>query len=428
MGFFSFLYQSPRASATETDPIVDLTTLYPPRNPAVMRRITKEPHIPIEIVMNILETAYDDDEPESNVKLFASCALVCRDWSFIAQKLLFRHVTLDNQTAYIAFQHAVDRSSPRGRMLGDSVMHMRLTLDHNQPYRLSQRSFARAVTFCPNLLELRIALFGEGGPGFDVVGSPDSERMKRPAPSFDERTLALLRTGPSIQSLHFSNWSDNSSSLCQLLDIWPTLKSLSISGVPPQLLNSAAPFPCPLEELRMNFQTAPSVDFMKWLLHNSTSSLRTLEMEREPPLDLLEHLISEHGASLQSLALPSCGGHDAVAALQRCDALRELRIESAWAPPVIFKSLSDSVEHIAFGIDADTPLQPLEKAIKRSEGLRAVTLHIWHGGHDHPQLNAVKVACARRGIELRITEDIRVFRVITRGVLDSIPRPLEALY
>ncbi|TFY63691.1 hypothetical protein EVJ58_g3112 [Rhodofomes roseus] len=218
----------------------------------------KNVRLPIEIVMNILETAYDDHEPRSNANLYTNCALVCKDWSVIAQKLLFHHVCLHSQTAYIAFQDAVDRSTLRGP---------------SHALSLSVRIFCA----------WGIALYGKPGPGDDLVGEPSVDRLKRSAPSFDERTLAILRKGPRITSLQFSNWSDNSSSLAQLLDIWPSLKSLLISGTPPQLPStSPAPSTCALEELRMNFQSTPSIDFMKWLLHNSQESLRMLELERDP--------------------------------------------------------------------------------------------------------------------------------------------------
>lgn len=374
--------------------------------------------MPTEIVMNILETAYDDNEPRSNTALFTNCALVCKEWSVISQKLLFRSVSLRSQTAYMAFQAAVDRSTLRGRMLGDAVQDMQVTLDHNQPCRLSHRSFARAVTLCPNLLHLSIALYGEPGPGEDLVGEPTVDRLKRSAPSFDDRTLSILRTGPRIASLQFSNWSDNSSSLAQLLDIWPSLKSLVISGTPPQLPStSPAPFACALEELRMNFQSAPSVDFMKWLLHNSQQSLRMLELERDPSPELLEYLLHEHAPTLESLALPTYGGHEGVASILKCAALRELRVESAWAPQNLFSDLSNGVQHIAFGVDMDTSLQPVLRTIKKSDALRVVTVHVWHGGERHPQMNALKIACARQGVDLRFTRDVREFRAINVRVL-----------
>lgn len=367
----------------------------------------------MEIVLNIMEAAYYNDNLEPNDELLKHCALVCRDWSTPAQKLLFRSVTLRTQTAYLAFRHAVDRSAGRGRMLGDAVVRMRVVLDHNQPFHLSQRSFAHAVTLCPNLYELNLALYGCGAPGQDIVGVPDVSRMRRSAPSFDECSLALLKSGPRISALNFSNWSENSQSITQLLDVWPTLKSLAISGTPPQLSSaSSEPFPCALEELRMNFQTAPSLDFMKWLLHNSTDSLRILELEREPSSALLDYLVESHGATLESLALPACGTHDHALAIQHCQQLRELKIENPWASPMVYRKLPQVLQHVALGLDRSTALQPVLEIVKSRESLKVVTVHVWEGGDFHPQLSALKIACAYRGIDLRMTRDVRVFRTM----------------
>ena len=401
---------------------VDLTTLYAPKKPVVRQPKPPSVPIPMELVMSILEAAYDDHEPVTYSALLKNASLVCKGWSSVAQKLLFRNVTLSNQTAYIAFQEAVDRATPRGCMLGDAVVRMKVVLDQNQPYRLSHRSFARAVSLCPNLYELSVSLYGEGAPGTDIVGVPDASRMKRSAPSFDERTLAALRAGPKISALQFCNWSDNSTSLLQLLDVWPSLSSLDISGTTPQLpSDTVEPFPCALRELRTNFQLSPSIEFMRWLLHHSTGTLRVLDLAREPTPDMLDYLVSEHGSTLESLGLPTCGTHESAAAVRKCAELKELKIESAWAAPMLYKSLPRGMQHLAFGVDADTPLQPVIQAIKKSEDLRVVTMHVWHGGERHPLLANVRIACAIKGVELRLTNDVPAFRAITVSALVLCP-------
>lgn len=432
MGFFNFFeLSSPRTrpfleylpapvatfftapKAVEHDLSFDLTTSYPPRKMPI-RRIMRSPtpvHMPLEVVLSIIEAAYYDEDLEANDALLKNCSLVCKSWSIPAQKLLFSRATIRTQRAYQAFQDAVDRSTERGRMLGNAVVRMRVVLDHNQPYGLSQRSFAHAVTLCPNLYELNLALYGCAAPGEDIVGIPAESRMRRPAPSFDEQTLALLKSGPRITALQFSNWSENQHSVNQLLDVWPTLKSLVISGTPPKLpAASSKPFACALDELRMNFQTPPSVDFMKWLLHNSAHSLRILELEREPSAHLLEYLVDAHGATLHSLALPACGSHEHALAVQKCNELRELKLEGSWASPMVFRKLPEVVQHIALGLDQDTALQPVLEVVKSKDSLKVVTVHIWDGGDQHPQLSALKIACAYHGVELRMTKDIGVFR------------------
>ena len=367
----------------------------------------------MEIVLNIIEAAYYDDSLQTDDRLLQNCSLVCRQWSAPAQRLLFRHVTLRTQHAYLAFQRAVDRSTERGRMLGDAVVRLRVLLDHNQPFGLSQHAFAHAVTLCPNLYELNLSLYGRPSPGQDVIGEPTASRMRRAAPSFGDDTLALLRSGPRITALQFCNWSENRQSLIQLLDVWPTtLRSLVVSGVPPQLppASSLSPFPCQLRELRMNFQATPSLDFIKWLLHHSTHSLRVLELEREPSPDLLDHLVHAYGSTLESLSLPVCGSHDHALAVQSCRRLREFKVESAWVSPMVYRKLPASLQHVALGLDCDTALQPILDMVRSRDALSCVSVQVWDGGEQHPQLPALKLVCASRGVDLRLTHDVRVFR------------------
>ncbi|KAJ7492296.1 hypothetical protein FB451DRAFT_1165414 [Mycena latifolia] len=376
------------------------------------------PHLPLEVVLHIIEDAHYDDH-HARAQFLKQCALVCRDWSVPAQKLLFSSVSLTSQRAGAAFIAAVDRATPRGRMFGDAVLRLRVVLDHNQPFGLSQHSFAHAVTACPNLSELNLALYGCASPGKDVVGLPDVLRMRRPAPSFNDSTLDLLRAGSRITALQFSNWSENHHSITQLLDVWPSLKSLTVSGTPPKLPStSLGPFPCALEELRMNFQTSPSVDFMKWLLHNSTASLRVLELEREPSSELLEYLVDAHRETLRSLALPSCTSHAQAHAVHKCTQLRELRVENPWSTPLLYKRLPAGVQHVALAVDQDSGLPPVLETVRSGEALKAVTLQVWDSGERHPLLPALKLACAYRGIELTITQDIRQFRSIVPFLTD----------
>ncbi|KAJ3489771.1 hypothetical protein NLI96_g1906 [Meripilus lineatus] len=405
---------------------VDLAFAAPSTRPLVRRRANEKlpvahTHIPIEVVLSILEEAYYTQQAEPDYALLMSCALVSRDWSLLAQKLLFRNVIIRSQSDFTAFQHATNRTMPRGRVLGDAVQRLRLVLDPNHPSSLSQSSFARAVTLCPNLSELSISLFGKGAPGQDVVGSPDIERMRRAAPAFDESTLSMLKSGPSVTSLEFTNWSDNATALAQLLSVWPSLKSLTLIGNPPSPPSlTPEPLSCSLEALRMNFQTSPSIDFLKWLLRNSSTSLRTLEFDREPSPEVLDHVLGEHGSSLHTLSLPTCSSRKGNIAFTRCSNLHELRIERIRDALGAFKAMPITLEHVAVGVSPDSSLQPLLQLIKKSGDLRAVTMHLWNGCDNHPHLASVKIACTVRGIDLRISKDIKEFRICSRGL----PRPL----
>ena len=369
-------------------------------------------HIPDEIVLTILEEAYYTQHAEPDYALLMNCALVSKDWSILAQKLLFRNVILRSEPDFTSFQHATTRTTPRGRLLGNTVQRLRLVLDPNQPNRLSQSSFAQAVTLCPNLSELSLSLFGKGAPGDDVIGTPDAERMRRDASSFDLATLSTLKSGPSIASLDFTNWSDNSESLVQLLSIWPSLKVLSLSGKPPSLPSPAPePLPFSLESLRMNFQNSPATDFLKWLLHNSSDSLRSLEFDREPSSEILDHVLGEYGSSISILSLPTCSSRKGNIAFSRCSHLRELRIECIRDAQGAFKAMPMTLQHVAVGVSPDSSLQPLLQLVKKSTALRTVTMHLWNGCDHHPHLASVKIACSLRGIDLRTTGDIQEFRI-----------------
>ncbi|KAG6857309.1 hypothetical protein H0H87_006502 [Tephrocybe sp. NHM501043] len=429
MGFFSFFEHAPqhglskftttpsKIPAVGHDVSFDLTTT---RTLSVRcDHLTSHPSpipLPLEIVINIIEEAsYSDGTPDQD--LLRQCALVCRAWSLPAQKLLFSSVTLRSQLSCNSFSKAVTRSTPKGRVLGDTVVRMRAVIDHNQPFKLSQRSLAEAVTQCPNLYELNLSLYGRASPRDNDVGV---SRMRRPAPSFDEGTLTLLRSGPTISALQFSNWSENSQSLTQLLDVWPSLRSLAISGTPPEPPSPfLAPFPGSLDELRMNFQSPPSLEFVNWLLHNSAESLRAVEFEREPSTQLLQAFTDAYGANLHSLTIPSCHLPEHTRAVQTCQQLRELRIESPTVSPRLWRGLPKTLEHIALGIDLNTALQPLIDAVRASRYLGSVTVHFSNDGEKHSLFPVLKMACAYQGVELSAMYDIKLFRSQLRG--DPVP-------
>ncbi|KAL4250280.1 hypothetical protein ABKN59_003169 [Abortiporus biennis] len=344
-----------------------LTTPSAPRTPRHDLGPAPKPpvHIPDEIIINVLEAACDSEDIAATRSLLRSTSLVSKDWSILSQKLLFRDVVLKDEPSYTAFQRATERSSARGCMLGDSVHHLRVTMDPNQPCHLSQHDFAHAVTLCPNLRSLSVSLYGQGDPGSDVVGLPDVGRLRRTAPAFDNITLSMLRSGPSIRSLQFTNWSDNSTTLSQLLDTYPSLKSLSINGTPP-LPPSPTPGPCSfaLEEFRINCQSAPSAESLAWLLHGSKSSLRRLIFDRRPTLEVFNFLVSEYCSVLEFLAIPALKSISALKSLERCSALRELRLEEVENTSAICSSLGQ-IEHLAVGVRDAITMRQVVSLVKK---------------------------------------------------------------
>ena len=353
---------------------------------------------------------------------FANCALVCKDWSFTAQEFLFRRVTLRSEITFHSFATAVRNQSPRGRALAAAVKRMHCIVDDKQPLSLSLATFAQAVTMCPNLQSLHLALFNAPLISDGAVATDHAVRSAPPTFAFTDDVLSALRNGPRISTLRFDNWSNDETALIQLLDNLPSVTALAISGKTPSLSSPLLePSSCALQEVRMNFQTAPSTSFLSWLLHSSKGVLRSLEFQREPSIALLEHLVSEHGETLESLALPACASQEGAALLQRCTQLRELRLENAWLAPGVRRDLPSSLERLAIAVDKETPLQPVVQAIKRSEALSSITLQVWTEGERHPQLAAVKIACATRGIQLKVMRDIQVFRTVKVRGLSECP-------
>jgi hypothetical protein len=375
------------------------------------------PEMPLELILSIIELACTDDDREQRIPLLLACSLVCKTWSAAAQRLLFSQVTLRSQSSFQLFINAVDRATPHGKMLGDAVKELRVVLDHNQPSSLHHHSFALAVTFCPNLVHLAISLYGCAEPGRDVVGEPDVSRLRRLAPSFDDRTIALLRSGPKIDCLHFNNWSENQESIFQLLDVYPSLEYLSIGGTTPlQPQGTLLPFPCALKGLSLNFQISPPIEFMRWLLHNSGNSLRALECDRDPCVDTLDYLMKTFGPQLESISMPGLLSPEYSVMMSRCSQLRHLRTENPSLPAMFYKYLPLSLEHVSFSLDHDTPLSAVIDLVMTHDAIRRVKVFLWNGGRNHPLLSPLRIACTYRGVDLTITESLREFRAEIRNV------------
>jgi hypothetical protein len=303
--------------------------------------------------------------------------------------------------------------SPRGRALASAVKHMHCIVDAKQPRGLSLEAFTEAVGLCPNLHSLHFALFGTVTNSGSPVTAEHSHRSKLVTLALRADTLSVLRNAPRISALRFDNWSDDEHALVQLLEYFPSVTSLAISGRTPSVSSPVLePLSCALQELRLNFQTAPSAEFLEWLLHSSQGTLRALEFQREPSIALLEYLIARHCGTLESLALPACASQEGAGLLARCVQLRELRLENAWVAPGVRRVLPPTLERLAIAVDKETPLQPIVQAIKRSQTLSSITLQLWADGERHSQLAAVKIACATRGVHLKVMRDIHIFRTI----------------
>lgn len=381
-------------------------------------QVKKSLYLPLEIITHILEAAYYDENFEVDVITLTNSALVCNAWAAPAQNLLFRSVTLRSSTGFSSFREAVNPCTRRGKMLGNSVVRLKVIVDHNHPDQLSHRALSLAFCLCPNLYEFDLALYGCLVPGHYRDGNTGGVRTFRAAPSFDAGTLDLLRNGPHIRSLKFSNWSDNDQLAFQLLSgVWSSLVSVSLKGTPPRLpaLETETPIPFSshfLKELRLGFHTVPNPDFIRWLLSNTGRSLQCLEIDRDLGVLYLDSILSPSAHSVESLFIPSCMTREEVAIVEKCDRLKEFRFESPVFSPILLERLPKTIEHLALTVSRETPLYLVIKFVKSRSGsnLSALTVHLWGDGDTHPQLPSLRIACACAGVELHVIRDIFHFR------------------
>lgn len=368
---------------------------------------TRSIPIPVEIVAHILDAAYLGEDLKPDVGLLKSCALVSKAWSVPAQKLLFRNPTLSSEPACTAFSAATDLSTAHGRTLSNSVLSLKVTLDPNQPSGLSRSSFARTVVSCPRLHSLELSIYGSTSAlqDPDTAGSPDGSRVQRTGSLFDDSIVSTLKTSSSITTLTLHNYSDNTHHLAQLLEIWPAVTSLTISGTAPTIGLGVGPVPS-LEHLRLDFQSHPTSVFIAWLLSTSTNTLRALDLVREPPPEILS-LLTQGTYPLKSLRIPTCR----VPAVKKLHALTELITESPWAPSSgVYASLPHDATHIGLGVDKNTELGKILTLIRSRPAMSHVTVHLWNGAERHPQMPDLTWVCAEAGVQLRVTRDIRVYR------------------
>jgi hypothetical protein len=413
------------------------TSLHAQTSPESSVSLPVHCQLPPEVVLDILHFAEYDDCRQPDRKTLLACSLVSRTWRGLAQKLLFRHAIIDSERAYHSFWGAISASST----LAQSVLSIDATTDFAQPKGMDYDHMADAVSRCPRLVELSVSVYGRCNSG------------PRVAPSFQPSTLQRLRDGPRITSLRFDNWSDSRFLLQELLSAFPSVRSLSLAGTAPEFCintNTEHPYTArPLEELRLNIAKTASVLWFDSLV-DVKAPLRTLEFVRDPDLCVLEHVVSRHSGTIQSLRLPRCGYAESQIILG-CSTLhlRELSVEG---PSIRVAVLDDvlkrtdakateldeesglssvglGLEHLAIGVGRETPLSRIIQRLRstclpgqdtKRSVLRKLTLLIRPDGDDHPLLGWLTEICKEQDIVMRCTNDPKIFRsLMVHGTLGS---------
>jgi hypothetical protein len=287
---------------------------------------------------------------------------------------------------------------------------------------------------------ISLSLFGDDSVDDSVEEECDSEnsirrqvnslRIGTGAPLFSNSqrpginpSLAEALAKSPITYFHLSNWSTNTAFLQDILEFLPSVKSLSITGNPPAARDTGVPCKLSLNHLRINFQPSPSVDFLRWLTHNSKDTLTELDLERmsdaESSNGLLDHFVATHGSTLQSLILPSCTNTTELKHFQRCSNLRSVAFRTPYVSAALFKHIlpdaePTSLEQVFLCVDRDISLSPVIEFLRYQETLKSLVVCLWEPDvRKNSRLwGSLKMVCAVRGVELKVVESLSEYKAL----------------
>ncbi|KAI9459663.1 hypothetical protein BJY52DRAFT_1416015 [Lactarius psammicola] len=366
-------------------------------------------HLPVEIVLAILEAGYYTDDLHQDTRFLLSTALISKGWSLAAQMLLFRHVSVHSHVAFNVLFKAISSHVTRGKRLARHVRSLSAVLDPQQPGRLHALSFAHAVSLFPNLSKLDLTFY----PPPKLC--PLNERESEPFFALENEALSILRSGPRITTLRLANWSSDTSLFGKLLSLYRrTLRTISLRGTPASYSASSASSPLPTPLCPLNLTLEPSLTLASalvgWLTDPSTAPLvRALEFVRQPEPVVLATLLAAHGTTLTALALPTLTTADvAVIAAHGCSRLEALRTEHPYAA-LPRPTLRARLRHAAL---AAAPALALAHEEARMRGrLESMSVVLWRRDkEERAAVRALKVLCAQLGIRAEFELDVIAFR------------------
>jgi len=353
--------------------------------------------MPLELILSVIEAACVGSSEKERLRILRSCSLVCRLWSNVSQQLLFSRAVLGSRRAFDAFAAALDNSTIHGQFLRHSVTSIRVVFNSGQQSCLGREAFQQILDSCPNVRELWVSLFGPSRKA-----TPPCHSLQC-AGSLKSTIATSLQSRPMLTSLHINDWQDEDESyLLHLLSLSPRLGTLSLGGrYPPFPISPTPKLRFALSDLRLNYQTSPSVSFIKWLLSNSTETLRAVTFDRDPFPDVLEYLATYHGHTLEALSLRSS---IYISVLSRCSKMKKFRVSSPIASSCssLFKQLPPTLRKLSMVIERDTPLSLLIEYVKCNDHLEELVIQLWDDGSRNILLSPLRIACALQGVTLHI--------------------------
>ncbi|KAF8134790.1 hypothetical protein K438DRAFT_1640486 [Mycena galopus ATCC 62051] len=315
-------------------------------------------HLPEELICLILAQLYYRSPPFSTPDYYtlSACSLVNSHWRGPSQTLIFRRITLEATPAFARF---ADTTSNTTLLSHVRVLSVALTTDPPpRPVGVEVCPVSILVSIlqhCPQLYELSISahkLFS--------LNSVDISRM----------AAVVQAYSISIRSLRLLECSVQSPLLYELLRLFPTVEFLTLGG---EIIATPPSWTPEVQLYELILQRTPPSNILQWLLSSSGTSLRILELRDLPggstPADIA--ICCPH---IQSLRLMRYNAHSA-AILRQCTNLLELVLLNI--PTILsLPALPSSLEHFALLIQtysASVDLRPVVKAIESLPRLRIFT-------------------------------------------------------
>ncbi|KAI0052990.1 hypothetical protein FA95DRAFT_1601346 [Auriscalpium vulgare] len=343
------------------------------------------PTLSYDIYALILEWSYRISQSQDvDYKTFSSCSLVCRDWTPLSQRFLFRRIRYDCRRKDLL---SVIRSKP---VLGAYVRSATLKAGDIQ---CSLAQFADVLRICPGVLNIDF----------------DSPLMDGP---LLERHLGAVDVHPT----HLTICGD-ATAVGTLLKLWPSVRYLSTQGVWLQ----KDPL---LEALSGSLQHVRILDsallhwperhkLPAWLLSfgGERSSLRSLEIEGNQPATLdFNGLLAKHSLDhIRSLTITDLPTQNVLNKLTNLEELILLAF-----PTLEKRALPSTLRHFGyhadlqedFGWPDEASAEQLSWALCRLQDLRFVSTT--HRAIPQVYLDSLKDACLGR-VEFVIYPDRHSF-------------------
>jgi hypothetical protein len=345
-----------------------------------------------ELILDILEYFIRRDiatETQSFRISLLSCARLCRQWSPVAQHLLFRHVLLNRYEQALAFQHAVDTSTTRGKNLASSVHTLEIEVYDPAEHLLgpvNQSQLADILATCSPVHTLRLQYYS------DQV--------------LESSTLELLRSVPAPEALVLRA-SKKVFPLRELIELWPSITFLDILTWgyyldETRFIGEHAPSSWAPYEARFLDQINVEEARLTTLL--VSPSLRILEIMETPSWGVFRDICIRHGPSLRSLRLHYIND-DHAASLKYFNALEEFKLHQI-PSPIALANLPRSLQHLQFqnGIRKHHSIEHVIDFVRSHPAIHAVTYNLC-GPRDSLELVELRRLCLENNIQLRCFAD-----------------------